>query len=97
MVIRFRMGMITSKISTERVKISGNGTLRARGEMKSRAAFCNSVLNAKDVISTAVTDLVRTGLNATNSVNTPVAIAIRIATKAITNQGKGVPLNRYRV
>ena len=46
-------------------KTSGIGTVRGRGEMNSSAAFCSSVEKAKDVISTAVIDLARTGRNAT--------------------------------
>ena len=39
--------------------------LRGRGEMNRSAAFCSSVEKAKEVISTAVTDLARTGRKAT--------------------------------
>ena len=65
MVIRLRAGVTTPPISTVREKISGNGTVRGRGEMKRSAAFCSSVEKAKEVISTAVTVLVRTGRKAT--------------------------------
>ena len=65
MVIRLRSGVMTPAISTVCEKISGSGTARGRGEMKSSAAFCSRVEKAKEVISTAVTDFARTGRKAT--------------------------------
>ena len=65
MVIRLRNGVTAPRIVTVCEKISGSGTGRGRGEMNSRAAFCSSVEKAKEVISTAVTDLARTGRKAT--------------------------------
>ncbi len=64
MVMRLRTGVIAPPIETVCEKISGSGTLRGRGEMKRSAAFCSRLEKAKDVISTAVTDLARTGRKA---------------------------------
>ena len=65
MVMRLRKGVTAPRMVTVWEKISGSGTGRGRGEMNSRAAFCSSVEKAKEVISTAVTDLARTGRKAT--------------------------------
>ena len=65
MVSTLRTGVITPAIWMVSEKMAGRGRLRGRGEMNSRAAFCSSVEKAKEVISTAVTDLARTGRKAT--------------------------------
>ena len=64
-VSTLRTGVTTPAIRIVSEKTSGSGTLRGRGEISSSAAFCSSVENANEVISTAVTDFARTGLNAT--------------------------------
>jgi hypothetical protein len=65
MVMRLRAGTMTPANSTVCEKKSGSGTLRGRGEMNRRAAFCRMVEKANEVMRTAVTDFERTGRNAT--------------------------------
>ena len=63
--MRFRTGVITPRNCTLSDKKLGIGTFFGFAEIKRRAAFCNKVAKAKEVIKTAVTDFSLTGLKAT--------------------------------